>query len=199
MPHLVNIVSHAQKMLTEILQPGDLAVDLTAGNGSDTMFLAEIVGPTGRVIAFDIQEQALAVTAEKLKQAGVAVVRADNLEEPFAETGVTLVTASHESLSEYLDSPVKGIIANLGYLPGGDMNIVTRPESTVAALNHSTSALAIGGRLAVVVYPSHPGGAEESGAVNALFESLPLKRWNVLRIEVPNSSAAPYLLVAEKR
>jgi predicted methyltransferase len=199
MSHLANIVSQAQKTLTEILQPGDLAVDLTAGNGSDTLFLAEAVGPKGRVLAFDVQEQALVATTAKLRQAGVAVVRSDSFGSPVAKIGVTLVAGSHESLPDYLDAPVKGIIANLGYLPGGDRSIVTRPESTVTALNHAIIALMIGGRLTVVVYPGHPGGAEESAQVDNMFASLPLKKWNVLRIEVPNSNAAPYLLVAEKR
>ena len=60
MSHLANIVSRSQRLLSEVLQPGDLAVDLTAGNGSDTLFLAQTVGPTGTVLAFDIQVQALA-------------------------------------------------------------------------------------------------------------------------------------------
>jgi predicted methyltransferase len=37
------------------LQAGDVAVDATAGNGHDTLFLAEAVGPTGRVHAVDVQ------------------------------------------------------------------------------------------------------------------------------------------------
>ncbi len=51
-----------------------------------------------------------------------------------------------------------GIIANLGYLPGGDRAIITRSESTLAALDQSLTSLAVGGRVAVVVYPGHAGG-----------------------------------------
>ena len=196
MSHFSNIVSRSQQLLTEVLQPGDLAVDLTAGNGSDTLFLSKAVGPTGLVLAFDIQEQAILKTAERLEQAGVFVDRSSSKEQI---SGVTLICASHEKLPDFLDSPPKGIIANLGYLPGGDETLTTQTNSTVAALQHATDALAAGGRLAVVVYPGHPGGDAEGRAVDALFVSLPLKLWHVLRIEVPNSSAAPYLLVAEKR
>ena len=31
-------------LLTEILQPGDHAIDATMGNGYDTLFMAELVG-----------------------------------------------------------------------------------------------------------------------------------------------------------
>ena len=158
MSHLANIVSRSQQLLSEVLQPGDLAVDLTAGNGSDTLFLAQIVGPSGRVLAFDIQEQALVTTAEKLAQVGVLVTRADTSSHVNIKPGVTLVASSHACLPDFLHVAPKGIIANLGYLPGGDKDLVTRPDSTVAALLHATEALAIGGRLAVVVYPGHPGG-----------------------------------------
>ena len=33
-------------LLTEILQPGDHAIDATMGNGYDTLFMAELVGKT---------------------------------------------------------------------------------------------------------------------------------------------------------
>ncbi len=199
MSHFSNIVSRAQQLLSEVLTPGDLAVDLTAGNGSDTLFLAQAVGKTGQILAFDIQEQALVNSADKLKQAGIAVLLSKNPSRAIAPTGVTLIGASHEYLPEYLAAPPRGIIANLGYLPGGDETVTTRTDSTLAALRYSTEMLAKGGRIAVVVYPGHSGGEEEGRSVDVLFCSLSLKLWQVLRIEVPNSAAAPYLLVAEKK
>lgn len=199
MSHFSNIVSRAQQLLSEVLLPGDLAVDLTAGNGFDTLFLAETVGPAGRVLAFDVQEQAIANTTELLQQSGVILQRLDISTPELYEPGVTLVGVSHDRLSGFLDEAPKGIIANLGYLPGGDEVISTRKDSTVVALRHAAKLLAEGGRIAVVVYPGHPGGQEEGDAVDALFAALPLKRWQVLRISVPNSNAAPYLVVAEKK
>ena len=198
MSNFSNIVAHAQQLLNEVLKPGDLAVDLTAGTGSDTLFLAQTVGPTGRVIAFDIQEQALAATTEKLTAAGISVSRLLESSSAIGSSVVTLIKAGHEKFSDYLDATPIGIIANLGYLPGGDKAIVTRPDSTVMALQQAAEVLAIGGRLVVVVYPGHPGGEEEGTAVDAIFAALPLKKWHVLRVEVPNCSSAPFLLVAEK-
>ena len=47
------LTSVAQTTWTAYVQPGDLVVDATAGNGNDTLWLAEAVGANGRVHAFD--------------------------------------------------------------------------------------------------------------------------------------------------
>lgn len=44
---------------------GDTVIDATAGNGHDTVFLAQLVGRQGRVWAFDVQSSALAFNAGK--------------------------------------------------------------------------------------------------------------------------------------
>ena len=56
------------------LRPGDTAFDGTAGNGHDTLFLAGCVGPTGRVLAWDIQPLAIERTAALLAKHGVTWV-----------------------------------------------------------------------------------------------------------------------------
>ena len=47
--------------------PGVIAVDATAGNGHDTLFLASTVGAGGRVWAFDVQETALVSAKNRLQ------------------------------------------------------------------------------------------------------------------------------------
>lgn len=54
-------------LLTEILQPGDHAIDATMGNGYDTLFMAELVGKTGHVYSFDIQPLCLAIHERKTR------------------------------------------------------------------------------------------------------------------------------------
>ncbi|PNH03525.1 putative rRNA methylase ytqB, partial [Tetrabaena socialis] len=51
-PRLTTIT---QAVWSQVLRPGDTAVDATCGNGHDTLFLARAVGPGGHVFAFDIQ------------------------------------------------------------------------------------------------------------------------------------------------
>jgi hypothetical protein len=38
-----------------VLQPGDVAVDATCGNGHDSLFMAQAIGPTGELHAVDVQ------------------------------------------------------------------------------------------------------------------------------------------------
>ncbi|MDR2513049.1 MAG: methyltransferase domain-containing protein [Puniceicoccales bacterium] len=139
-----------------ILHEGDLAIDATAGNGHDTTFLANAVGQTGHVYAFDIQPAALAATRQRLENSNLA-----------ART--TLVLASHEQMPSHLPPPWKGNIAtiffNLGYLPGSDRLLITTASTTLPALTAATTLLKIGGLLSILVYPHHPGGKEEATAV----------------------------------
>ncbi len=50
------------------MEPGDFVIDATMGNGHDTAFLAELVGPSGEVFAFDIQKEALINTEQKVNR-----------------------------------------------------------------------------------------------------------------------------------
>ena len=47
----------SHQLLKEVVEPGDFVIDATMGNGHDTAFLAELVGPSGEVFAFDIQKK----------------------------------------------------------------------------------------------------------------------------------------------
>lgn len=109
----------AHAFLDEILTDQDLAVDGTMGNGHDTLFLAQ---RAGKVVAFDIQEQALNTTAEKLEKAGL--------------TNAQLVLTGHESLDQFVDQ-CKAAIFNLGYLPSADKSVITLPETTLQAIKKS--------------------------------------------------------------
>lgn len=196
-PALTRIVARGHELLGEVLRPGDLAVDLTAGNGHDTLMLYRLVGDRGRVFAFDIQAQALQNTGERLKAAGAAVQR---LSKPQAlAAGVALIAASHADLEHWLSERPQAVIANLGYLPGADQSIITRPESTLQALRAAAERLLPGGRMAIVVYPGHPGGEQEAVQVDRFFQALPESQFEVLCLRISNRAQAPYLQVAEKK
>lgn len=49
------MTSIAQAVWSRFVRPGDTVVDATCGNGHDTKWLAQAVGPSGRVVAIDIQ------------------------------------------------------------------------------------------------------------------------------------------------
>jgi hypothetical protein len=62
---------------------------------------------------------------------------------------------------------------NLGWLPSGDRRITTRAGSTVAALEAARLCLAPGGRMSILAYRGHPGGAHEAAAVARWVDTLP--------------------------
>ena len=70
MPSQFGAVQLAHEFLAAHVKEGDLCIDCTAGRGNDTAFLCSLVGKTGRVIAFDIQEAAVASTKALLEERG---------------------------------------------------------------------------------------------------------------------------------
>ena len=64
---MVDLTGLHKHFILEHLSEGDVAVDFTMGNGNDTLFLSRTVGESGRVYAFDIQEEALISTSKFLE------------------------------------------------------------------------------------------------------------------------------------
>jgi predicted methyltransferase len=175
----------AQEILRPLIQPGDLVIDATAGNGYDTVFLAECVGPGGRVLAFDIQEAALASAKSRLE--GVAWV------EFFHESHVAMTDHAAEETASV-------VMFNLGYLPGEDHALTTEVAETLAALEIAATRLKSGGVLSVICYPGHPAGATEAVEVEAWMSALANQGWRVARYgALGTRRPAPFLLLAAKK
>ncbi|RRJ64423.1 methyltransferase domain-containing protein [Paenibacillus oralis] len=190
----LSVLSMAHKLAGERLQPGDPAVDATAGTGADTLFLAKACGPKGRVFAFDIQPQALNLTRERLGK-----------EEPSSLAGVTLIERSHAEMEAALPAEVHGrlgaVMFNLGYLPaaGADPALITQPGSTLPALEAAVRLLRPRGILTAVLYPGHPGGDTEARAVEAWAASLPSAAGQAIVYRQLQRPSAPYLVAIEKK
>lgn len=171
LPHLPKPVVWAHTALAQVLLPGNTAVDATVGNGFDTLFLAQTVGPSGKIFGFDIQPQAIANTH--------ALLRNHSIE----DDRVTLLQTSHAEWPSHLPDPAKNrlraITFNLGYLPGGDKSLTTLPDSTLLALDAARSLLPTGGLLSVVAYPGHSTGLLEARAVEAWMNSLSPSEFDV--------------------
>ena len=165
----------ASEMLSRVLRPGDTAVDATMGNGHDTLFLCETVGPRGHVFAFDIQPAAL-VNTEKLLRDNNVLDRAD------------LFCAGHEWLDQYVKEPVRAVVFNLGWLPGGNHSVTTRVETTLVAVRNALDLLAPGGMLVLCAYPGHDEGNREREELVSLFSSLSNQTFNVLHQRFLNAS-----------
>lgn len=182
---LHRVLPFSKRLISETVLPNETVVDATAGNGNDTLFLAEQVGAEGKVFAFDIQEAALVATAERL---GDLTER------------VTLIMDSHANVDQYVDGPIGGAMFNLGYLPyAEDKTIVTKPDSTITAIHKLLGMLKKGGIITISVYDGHEGGKEERDALIAYVKTLHQADVHVIRYELLNQrNNPPFLIAIEK-
>lgn len=187
---LQGILHYAHHLLEQTVTKGETVIDATCGNGNDSLFLSELTGDTGNVLAFDIQEKAIRNTAALLAK--------------HNKQNVTLIKDSHANVGNYLTSEKKnqlgGAIFNLGYLPRGDKSIITTPDSTISAIDTILDFLKGNGLIVIVIYHGHQGGTEEKTAVLNFVSRLPQDKYHVLRYEFINQkNAPPFIVVIQKR
>jgi SAM-dependent methyltransferase len=186
MPLLRGPVPLSHLFIRRFVVRGDHVIDATCGNGHDTLLLAKLTGSSGRVWAFDIQRKAVEATASRLADAG-------------GFDSVVLFHAGHETMAELCAGPVKAVVFNLGYLPGGEHTVATRPESTLAALEQSLEILEPGGVVIITLYPGHEGGQQERTALETRLAQLPPAGFHVWRMGQMNvPSSAPYVILVQK-
>lgn len=168
--------------LAEVLESNSIAVDATMGNGNDTVFLA---GLASKVYAFDVQEQALQKTKERLEQLGF-----DN---------VQLILDGHQTIDKYVVGPIRAAIFNLGYLPSADKTIITKPDTTLEAIGKILDRLEVGGRISIMIYYGHEGGDKEKDAVLNFVKELDQQHFTVMLYQPLNQiNTPPFLVMIEK-
>ncbi|MBI5070941.1 MAG: methyltransferase domain-containing protein [Deltaproteobacteria bacterium] len=69
---LRRMIHDPEQILGGLVRPGDTAVDVGCGRGYFTVPLAGLVGPGGRVVAVDLQDEMLAGVRRRAERAGVA-------------------------------------------------------------------------------------------------------------------------------
>jgi hypothetical protein len=92
-------------------------------------------------------------------------------------------------------SRAKAVMFNLGYRPGGDRSVITRPETTIAALSSSIALVLPGGVITVVVYPGHEGGQTEADALLSWTRTVSSRCASIVLYQFLNSnSPSPFLM-----
>ena len=171
----------AHDFLAQVITREDIVVDATMGNGHDTLFLAKLAK---QVYAFDIQEQALEKTSQRLQEAGL--------------TNAELILQGHETVDQFVRE-VKAAIFNLGYLPSADKSIITQPQTTLDALDKLCHMLVKGGRIAIMIYYGHEGGDIERDAVMDFVSHLPQEEYTAAIYRTLNQiNNPPFLVMIEK-
>lgn len=158
-------------------------IDATMGNGHDTLFLCEMAGEKGKVLAFDIQERALEATDKLLR------------EHQMGERA-GLYLESHVFIDHYAEKEsVDGIIFNFGYLPGGDHELATRADTSVKAVDTGLALLKRGGVMALCIYSGGDTGYEEKEKILEYLKALDEKRYLVIMNSFYNRKKDPPLPV----
>lgn len=179
---LQQALAQSHEYAKKVVKEGDTVIDATCGNGHDTLFLAGLVGDTGKVYAFDIQKDALCQTRKRLLDNG-AIKRC------------ILIPDGHENMHRYVKEPVKLVMFNLGYRPGGDHSICTHGETTLKAVRTALDLLVVHGLIILVIYHGGDSGFDERDYLLKKIPGLDPKRAVVMMTDFINLPNNPPILV----
>ena len=176
-----------KEIIEDALFPGACAIDATMGNGHDTAWLCELVGENGKVYAFDVQQEAVNHTAERLEKAGY-------------KERAELYCIGHEHMAELVDQPADAIVFNLGWLPGAEHGVTTQTNTTLRAAEAALSLLKEEAVMTLCVYPGHAEGTRELQALLEWAGKLDDKRFDVvLKCYVNQPNDPPQMLAVRKK
>lgn len=156
-----------------------LYIDATMGNGNDTLFLCELSGENGHVIAFDIQQIAIDNTTKLLIE--------NNCYEK-----ATLVLDGHQHMDKYAAKESVDVICfNFGYLPGGDHKIATKPETSIEAIKKGLELLKPNAIMSLCLYSGGDTGYEEKIQIINYLNSLSVQDYNIILCQYMNRKKEP--------
>lgn len=180
------ITQWCAKFIRDHVQPGDICIDATMGNGNDTLLLSQLAGETGKVLAFDIQEMALVNTRKRLTDSS-------------APENYTLLLESHTKISKYADeNTISCIVFNFGYLPGGDHAKATLAANSISAMEQGLRLLKKDGMMSLCIYSGGDSGFEERDAILTWLKTLDSRKYLVIKSDYynrPNNPPIPVLII----
>ncbi len=175
----MNTLDVVHDFLRRQVKPGAFCIDATAGKGRDTALLCRLAGPEGRVLAFDVQEEAVAQTCALLDAEGLTA---------------EVVLDSHANMARYAaPESVDCIVFNFGRLPGGDPKIFTTAASSLPAIDAGLNLLRSGGVMVLALYYGKENGYDEKNAILAHLKSLNDRLFTVLACDWLNRKHDPPL------
>ncbi|CEN78754.1 tRNA (mnm(5)s(2)U34)-methyltransferase [Paraclostridium sordellii] len=185
--YLTKVTDLNKVLLEDVIELGDIVIDATMGNGYDTKYLAEKVGEHGLVYSFDVQEEAIKSTRKKLEKSQLI-------------DRVKLILDGHENMDSYIKEGISCVLFNLGYLPRAKHQIITKPDTTIKAIEKSLEVLKPHGVVSIAIYTGHEGGMDEFNAVFEYVKNLDQTKFNVLNCNFVNQiNNPPRLVLIEKK
>ena len=175
----LNTLGLVHEFLRQTVRPGAFCIDATAGKGRDTALLCRLAGAEGKVLAFDIQLEAVEQTKALLEKEGLSA---------------TVLQESHANMGRYAEEgTVDAIVFNFGRLPGGDPHIFTVAESSIAAIDAGLKLLKKGGVMAIALYYGKENGYAERDAILSHVRTLDDRQFSVLSCDWANRKNDPPL------
>ena len=173
------ITGWCHEIMKSQIKENGLYIDATMGRGNDTLFFCRLAGQTGKVIAFDVQKDALKATEKLLDRHGV-------------RNCAELILAGHEHMDEYAkEGTVDAVCFNFGYLPGGDHKTATAPATSIEAVRKGLVLLKAGGMMSLCIYSGGDTGFEEKQSVLSYLETLSSKEYTVIVNQYHNRNNNP--------
>lgn len=176
-----NATRIAHQLVQDKLSNAKYVVDATAGNGKDTLFIAQNTPENAIIWAFDIQPAAIANTKDVLANHGYI-------------NKVRLILDSHANIGLHIHDPINIAMFNLGYLPQAAHDITTQAQSTIAALQQIINLLSIGGVISLIAYTGHLTGQYEHQEVRKFIAALPANSFTVGCWTIINHAGNPPIL-----
>lgn len=181
MKTIIDNTKFTQLIVKQYINSDSACVDMTLGNGNDTLFLAQ---NCRFVYGFDIQQEAI-VNSRRL------------LEDNNLLDKCQLILDSHENIDKYVKEEVDVFVYNLGYLPNGNCDITTNYVSTINSLQKALLLLKRNGLIIINIYYGHPSGLIEREQLINYVSNLDNK-YHVGYYQKLNQTNAPEIVVIEK-
>lgn len=168
----------------EALREARIIVDITCGNGHDLYYLATHAQAGANLYGIDIQEIAIKSSKERLEG-----------------YPVTFYKGSHDEVLEaHIPSGIDLLVANLGYLPKGDHQIMTHERTTIKAIQVAMAKLNPQGLITVVAYPGTEMGAKERDELVAFLKTIDQRKFHVSTWQPLNQQHnPPELYILQRR
>lgn len=173
------------------MKKAKVVVDATCGNGHDLLYLAKRAQKGCHLYGIDIQMKAINSSKDLLQSNDIA-----------PEVSLTFIHDSHDlAVAHQLkDKVIDLMIFNLGYLPGSNHEIITKPHHTIDAIKEGLNKLSKSGIITIVAYPGTPEGMDEMKSLISYLSDLEQKLYNVCHWQPLNQvNNPPELFILQKR
>lgn len=191
MININNAVQFQHLIWDRSMENAKVVVDATCGNGHDLLYLAKRAQKGCHLYGIDIQMKAIKSSKDLLQSNDIA-----------PEVSLTFIHDSHDlALAHQLkDKVIDLMIFNLGYLPGSNHEIITKPHHTIDAIKEGLNKLSKSGVITIVAYPGTPEGMEEMKSLTSYLSDLEQKLYNVCHWQPLNQvNNPPELFILQKR